>query len=111
MPCVSTQSAYTLKGYSGGSYRGTYVVYVWTGRICWSVGVKYIYLISVFYNTVDMAYDYNSLTVFTLLYSIYSEYFEKYVRFWFVVYVSLRIEIPSEPLMDDLRSVATSSCC
>ena len=34
--------------------------------------------------------------MFTLLYSIYSEYFEGYVRFWFAVYVSLRIEIPSE---------------
>ena len=44
MPCVSTQWAYTLKGYSGGSYRVTYVVYVWTGRICWSVGVRYIYI-------------------------------------------------------------------
>ena len=33
MPCVSTQWAYTLKGYIGGSYRATYVVYVWTGRI------------------------------------------------------------------------------
>jgi hypothetical protein len=28
MPCVSTQWAYTLKGYNGGSYRVTYVVYV-----------------------------------------------------------------------------------
>ena len=28
----------------GGSYRVNYVVYVWTGRICWSVGVRYIYI-------------------------------------------------------------------
>ena len=69
MPCVSTQWAYTLKGYNGGSYRVTYVVYVWTRRIGWSIGVRYIYLISVFYNTVDIVYDYNSLTA-CLLYFI-----------------------------------------
>ena len=27
-----------------------YVVYVWTGRIVWSIGVRYIYLISVILN-------------------------------------------------------------
>jgi len=31
-------------------------------------------------------------------YSIYSEYFEGYVRFWFTAYVSLQIEIPGGPL-------------
>ena len=46
-----------------------YVVYVWTWRIGWSVGVRYIDLISVFYNAVDIAYDYNSLTA-CLLYLI-----------------------------------------
>ena len=58
----------------------------------------YIYLISTFYNAVDIAFDYDSLTDVYFTYSIYSEYFEGYVRFWFATYVSLQIEIPGGPL-------------
>ena len=58
----------------------------------------YIYLISTFYNAVDIAYDYVSLTDVYFTYSIYSEYFKGYVRFWFAAYVSLQIEIPGGPL-------------
>ena len=61
-------------------HRVNYVVYVWTGRMCGSVGVRYMYLISMFYNAVDIVYGYDSLTVFTLLYSIF-RILEKYMRF------------------------------
>ena len=49
--------------------RVNYVVYVWTGRMCWGVGVRYIYLISVILNVYGgYIYNYNSLTAcFTLL--------------------------------------------
>ena len=69
--CIYAVGVYTY-GIYGGSYRVNYVVYVWTGRMCGSVGVRYMYLISMFYNAVDIVYGYDSLTVFTLLYSIHS---------------------------------------
>ena len=52
--------------------RVNYVVYVWTGRMCWGVGVRYIYLISIILNVYrgDMIYDicFNTLThIVTLL--------------------------------------------
>ncbi len=59
--CMYAVGVYTYEIY-GGSYRVNYVVYVWTGRMCGSVGVRYIYLISMFYNAVDIVYDYDSLT-------------------------------------------------
>ena len=49
--------------------RVNYVVYVWTGRIGWSIGVRYIYLISVILNVYGgYIFNYNSITAcFTLL--------------------------------------------
>ena len=70
MPCVSTQWAYTLKGYNGGSYRVTYVVYVWTGRICWGVGVRYIYLISKILNVYGGLYTYINTLTHMVTYSV-----------------------------------------
>jgi hypothetical protein len=43
--------------------RVNYVVYVWTGRMCWGVGVRYIYLISVILHVYGgYGLCYNSLT-------------------------------------------------
>ncbi len=62
--CIYAVGVYTY-GIYGGSYRVNYVVYVWTGRMCWGVGVRYIYN---FYNSKrvrgDMIYDicFNTLT-------------------------------------------------
>ena len=49
--------------------RVNYVVYVRTGRMCWGVGVRYIYLISVILNVYGgYIFNNNSLTsCFTLL--------------------------------------------
>jgi len=41
--CIYAVGVYTY-GIYGGSYRVNYVVYVWTGRMCGSVGVRYIYI-------------------------------------------------------------------
>ncbi len=57
--CIYAVGVYTY-GIYGGSYRVNYVVYVWTGRVCWSIGVRYIYIFNV-YNSKrvrgDMIYD------------------------------------------------------
>ena len=79
--------------------RVNYVVYVWTGRMCWGVGVRYIYLISVILNVYG-GYVYVIIRSQHIYfpYSIFVFIVEMYVWFWFAVYFSLRIEIPSRPL-------------
>ena len=60
--CIYAVGVYTY-GIYGGSYRVNYVVYVWTGRMCGSVGVRYMYLISVILNVYGgYGLCYNSLT-------------------------------------------------
>ena len=54
----------------GGSYRVNYVVYVWTGRICWGVGVRYIYLISKILNVYGGLYTYINTLTHMVTYSV-----------------------------------------
>ena len=75
-----------------------YVVYVWTWRIGWSIGVRYIYLISVILNVYG-GYDicFNTITHMVALLCLTIKILVRYMWFWFATYVSLRIEIPSGP--------------
>jgi hypothetical protein len=67
--CIYAVGVYTY-GIYGGSYRVNYVVYVWTGRICWGVGVRYIYLISVFLNVYGGLYIYFNTITHMVTYSV-----------------------------------------
>ena len=88
-----------------------YVVYVWTRRIGWSIGVRYIYLISVFYNTVDMAYDYNSLTACLLYFVPYTQNtLRDMCDFGSQLTLACRLRFLVD-LYGRLEDSATSSCC
>ena len=66
---------------------------------CWGVGVRYIYLISVILNVYG-GYVYVIIRSqdINFTYSMFVFIVEMYVWFWFAVYISLRIDIPSRPL-------------